>query len=102
MPLPPSSMTFMGTIASASMYPSASARNGSATSSAVMAPGRSAGGPGSPWITMSRSSPMPESPESASAPRFTSFAPVYLAGLCDAVHMRPPSIWFYRKPRRRK
>jgi hypothetical protein len=34
---------------------------------------------------------MPESPESASAPSRTSFAPVYAFGLCEAVHMSPPS-----------
>ena len=34
---------------------------------------------------------MPESPESAIAPSRTSFAPVYAFGLCDAVHIRPPS-----------
>ena len=32
---------------------------------------------------------MPESPESASAPRVTSFAPVYALGLCEAVHIEP-------------
>ena len=47
--------------------------------------------PARPPVTISRSSPMPESPESASAPRFTSFAPVYAGGLCEAVHMSPPS-----------
>ena len=36
-------------------------------------------------------SPIPESPESAIAPSRTSFAPVYAFGLCDAVHISPPS-----------
>src|SRR5687767_1285706 len=56
-------------------------------SSRWISPGWSTGPPGSPFITSSRSSPMPESPDSASAPRFTSFAPVYAFGLCDAVHI---------------
>ena len=60
-------------------------------SSLLIRPGGLCGSPGSPAMTRSRSSPMPESPDSASAPRFTSFAPVYFAGLCDAVHMSPPS-----------
>ena len=34
---------------------------------------------------------MPESPESAIAPSRTSLAPVYAFGLCDAVHISPPS-----------
>ncbi len=76
MPFPPSSTTFRGVIRLGSMKASASLRKASPTSSVVICPGRSAGGPGSPAVTISRSSPIPESPESASAPRFTSFAPV--------------------------
>ena len=76
MPLLPSSTTFRGVIRSGSMNPSASLRKASPTSSVVIWPGCSAGGPGSPAVTISRTSRMPESPESASAPRFTSFAPV--------------------------
>ncbi len=34
---------------------------------------------------------MPESPDSAIAPSRTSFAPVYALGLCEAVHISPPS-----------
>ena len=51
-------------------------RKSSLTSTCSSPPRRSAGGPGSPAVTMSRISPMPESPDSASAPRRTSFAPV--------------------------
>ena len=52
-----------GLIASGSMKPSASlAERRRAMSSVVISPGSSAGGPGSPSITRSRSSPMPESP----------------------------------------
>jgi hypothetical protein len=36
----------------------------------------STGSPTSPSVTMSRSSPIPASPDSGSAPRRTSFAPV--------------------------
>ena len=60
-------------------------------SSVSISPGSSAGGPGSPFETSSRSSPIPESPDSARAPLFTIFAPVYAFGLCEAVHMSPPS-----------
>ena len=84
-------MTFSGLIARSSMNLRASLRNGSAMSSVEIVPGSSTGSPGSPSTTRSRSSPMPESPDRASAPRFTSFAPVYFAGLCEAVHMSPPS-----------
>ena len=34
---------------------------------------------------------MPASPDSAIAWSLTSFAPVYAFGLCDAVHISPPS-----------
>ena len=92
MPLPPSSTTFSGAMRPASMYSSAAARNGSPTSSVLHAPRRSGGrARARPAATRSRSSPMPESPESASAPLRTSFAPVYAFGLCEAVHMSPPS-----------
>ena len=45
-------------------------------SSVVISPGSSTGVAGSPPVTISFSSPMPESPDSASAPFLTSFAPV--------------------------
>ena len=76
MPLPPSSTTLMGVTAEGSMNFMASARKGSLTSSLVYSPGGSAASPGSPAVTMSRSSPIPASPDSARAPRPTSFAPV--------------------------
>jgi hypothetical protein len=76
MPLPPSSTTFIAATLLASMKPSASFRKSSPISSVVMSPGCSAGGPGSPAMTMSRISPMPDSPESGSASRFTTLAPV--------------------------
>ena len=50
--------------------------NSAATSSRTYSPRGSAGSPKSPAMTISLSSPMPESPDSAIAPRFTSFAPV--------------------------
>ena len=53
-------------------------------------PGGPAAG-GRPAATSARISPMPVSPDSASAPSRTSFAPVYAFGLCDAVHISPPS-----------
>ena len=66
-------------------------RKPGATSSCASSPRSAAGAPGSPAVTISRISPMPSSPESASAPRLTSFAPVYGFGLCDAVHISPPA-----------
>ena len=81
----------MGRIASRSTKAAAAAWNSSATSSRSYPPRGSAGSPGSPPVTISLSSPIPESPDSAIAPLLTSLAPVYAFGLWDAVHIRPPS-----------
>jgi hypothetical protein len=91
MPFPPSSTTFIARRRSGSMKPSAARLNSSPTSSRLIEPGSATGSPGPPAETMSRSSPIPASPESAIAPRRTSLAPVYPFGLCEAVHIRPPS-----------
>ena len=55
-------------------------------------PSRRPGGSPSPVLDHRGGCPgCRESPDSAIAPRSTSFAPVYACGLCEAVHIRPPS-----------
>ena len=49
------------------------------------------GGSGIPASIAALTSPMPASPENASAPSRTSLTPVYALGLCDAVTIAPPS-----------
>ena len=73
-PLPPSTTTFIGFTALGSMNESAWARNSSqmSTSSSEPPPGASP----SPATIRSRTSPIPASPESGSAPSRTSFTPV--------------------------
>ena len=78
MPLPPSSTTFSGlSRVGVDVAERVLAEGVADVLGASICPGcvrrRS---PGSPAVTISRSSPMPESPDSASAPRLTSFAPV--------------------------
>ena len=104
MPLPPSTTTFRGPplrerIVSGSMKRSAAAWNSSyrSTSSTLPVPVPvvpSAGAADAPPSSASisrRMSWMPSSPDSAIAPSRTSFAPVYALGLCEAVHISPPS-----------
>ena len=75
MPLPPSSTTFNGRIRAGSMSSSARAWNSAYTSTSWTVPGVAAASP-RPSSTRRRTSPIPLSPDSASAPRSTSFAPV--------------------------
>ena len=91
MPLPPSSTTFAGLIALVSMN---SQRRVLELGVDVDLLGR----PPLAWrlrealrASSAAISPIPLSPLSATAPRSTSFAPVYAFGLCEAVHISPPS-----------
>ncbi len=89
MPLPPSQTTRSGLMALASITPSAcSWKSSKISTSSVLPP---PGGSGSPSSIFAFTSPIPASPERASAPRPTSLAPVYFFGLCEAVHISPPS-----------
>jgi hypothetical protein len=58
-------------------------------SSARTSPRRSTGP--KPASARSRTSISPESPPTGSAPRRTTFMPVYSFGLCEAVTQMPPS-----------
>ena len=89
MPFPPSTTTFSGFTTAGSMNASAAFWNFDQISTTSLVPPPGAFGmPASIWRRMSW---MPASPERAIAPFFTSFAPVYAFGLCEAVHIRPPS-----------
>ena len=74
MPLPPSTTTFIGLIALASMKVMARSRKAGAMSTSSTLPPR--GAFGSPARIRSRIRVMPVSPERASAPSRTSFTPV--------------------------
>ena len=90
-PLPPSSTSSSGRIAATSISDSILSAYAGSTSSGVAVPDVATGASGSSPRAIFLTSLRPEALPTGCAPARTIFMPLYSAGLCEAVTMRPPS-----------